>query len=86
MRKQFMDISLHSMPQISEECCTNTGRVDAQKPDATDRLPGENFSAAQLKQAFQQQGLTVQEFVALAGAHTVSSQLTGFCTIYHSCC
>lgn len=50
------------------------GRVDAQKPDATDRLPGENFSAAQLKQAFQQQGLTVQEFVALAGAHTLGSK------------
>lgn len=51
-------------------CCV-VGRVDAQKPDAPGRLPAEDFSADRLKQAFQQQGLSVQEFVALAGAHTV---------------
>ncbi|DBA86813.1 TPA: hypothetical protein ACH3X2_005396 [Trebouxia sp. C0005] len=50
------------------------GRVDAQKADATDRLPAEDFSADRLKQAFQQQGLSVQEFVALAGAHTLGSK------------
>ena len=50
---------------------SGSGRVDAQKADATDRLPAEDFSADRLKQAFQQQGLSVQEFVALAGAHTV---------------
>lgn len=51
--------------------CSDAGRIDAQKPDAPGRLPAEDFSADQLKQAFQQQGLSVQEFVALAGAHTV---------------
>ena len=50
---------------------SGSGRVDAQKADATNRLPAEDFSADRLKQAFQQQGLSVQEFVALAGAHTV---------------
>lgn len=50
---------------------TCAGRIDAQRPDATGRLPAEDFSADQLKQAFQQQGLSVQEFLALAGAHTV---------------
>ena len=54
------------------------GRVDAQKPDATGRLPAEDFSADQLKQAFQKQGLSVQEFLALAGAHTVWFLLSCF--------
>lgn len=54
------------------------GRIDAQKPDATGRLPAEDFSADQLKQAFQQQGLSVQEFLALAGAHTVCFLLSCF--------
>ena len=52
-------------------CMSGSGRVDAQKADATNWLPAEDFSADRLKQAFQQQGLSVQEFVALAGAHTV---------------
>ena len=51
--------------------CSDAGKIDAQKPDAPGRLPAEDFSAIQLKQAFHQQGLSVQEFVALAGAHTV---------------
>ncbi len=56
------------------------GRVDAQVPDATGRLPAEDFSADQLKQAFRQQGLSVQEFIALAGAHTVSFVLANTCS------
>lgn len=52
------------------------GRIDAQRPDATGRLPAEDFSADQLKQAFQQQGLSVQEFLALAGAHTVRASIS----------
>lgn len=48
------------------------GRVDAKQADPVNRLPAESFSAQQLKQAFEAQSLSVQEFVALAGAHTVS--------------
>ena len=63
----------------------SAGRIDAQRPDATGRLPAEDFSAAQLKQAFQQQGLSVQEFLALAGAHTVCFLLSCFVLCW-SCC
>ncbi len=64
---KHISLSAHS----DTACISGSGRVDAQKADATDRLPAEDFSADRLKQAFQQQGLSVQEFVALAGAHTV---------------
>ena len=60
----------------------HAGRIDARQADATGRLPAENFTADQLKQAFQQQGLSVQEFVALAGAHTVMPCHTIFTTAY----
>lgn len=60
----------------------HAGRIDAKQADASGRLPAENFTADQLKQAFQQQGLSVQEFVALAGAHTVmpTSHRSHHCT------
>ncbi len=64
--------------QFDTACVSGSGRVDAQKADATDRLPAEDFSADRLKQAFQQQGLSVQEFVALAGAHTVRPNVDVF--------
>ena len=48
------------------------GRVDAQNPDPENRLPAETSTASELLAAYQGKGLSVQEFVVLVGAHTVS--------------
>eukprot|EP00898_Chlorokybus_atmophyticus_P008447 jgi/Chlat1/8603/Chrsp86S07999 len=47
------------------------GRVDAQASDADGRMPGENWTAAQLKSHFAAQGFSTRELVALLGAHTI---------------
>ncbi|EFJ46823.1 L-ascorbate peroxidase, partial [Volvox carteri f. nagariensis] len=46
----------------------------AASPDPPDRMPGENFTAEQLKANFAAKGLSVQEMVALSGAHTLGSK------------
>lgn len=60
-------ISVYSPRKLLDDAA---GRIDAQVPDATARLPAEDFSADQLKQAFQQQGLSVHELLgACWGPH-----------------
>ncbi|GFR50939.1 hypothetical protein Agub_g13259 [Astrephomene gubernaculifera] len=50
------------------------GRPVAAGADPAGRMPGETFSAEQLKAAFADKGLSVQEMVALSGAHTLGSK------------
>ncbi|GIL56243.1 hypothetical protein Vafri_11678 [Volvox africanus] len=50
------------------------GRPVASSPDPPGRMPGENFSAEQLKANFAEKGFSVQEMVALSGAHTLGSK------------
>ncbi|GIM10380.1 hypothetical protein Vretimale_14123 [Volvox reticuliferus] len=50
------------------------GRPVATSPDPPGRMPGENFSAEQLKANFAEKGFSAQEMVALSGAHTLGSK------------
>lgn len=64
------------------------GRVDADVPDPEGRMPLEDYSAGRLKEVFTRGGYTVQEFVALSGAHTVGGKGFGapleFSSVYYS--
>ncbi|GLC57294.1 hypothetical protein PLESTB_001208700 [Pleodorina starrii] len=46
----------------------------AASPDPPGRMPAEDFTAAQLKANFASKGFSVQEMVALSGAHTLGSK------------
>jgi L-ascorbate peroxidase len=50
------------------------GRIEAVVPDPENRLPEENFSAAQQLAAFAAMGLSPQDFIALSGSHTLGSK------------
>ncbi|CAM9002961.1 unnamed protein product [Rhodiola kirilowii] len=58
------------------------GRLDAMEADPEGRLPEETLDAASLKQCFQQKGFSVQELVALSGAHTLGSKGFGIPTVF----
>lgn len=57
------------------------GRVDAVQGDPTGRLPSENATPAELKAYFGRMGISVQEMVALCGAHTLGSKGFGETTV-----
>ncbi|EXB40138.1 Putative L-ascorbate peroxidase 6 [Morus notabilis] len=50
------------------------GRLDSTEPDPEGKLPQETQNASALKQGFQRKGLSVQDLVALSGAHTLGSK------------
>ncbi|KAL9677437.1 hypothetical protein QQ045_005667 [Rhodiola kirilowii] len=58
------------------------GRLDAMEADPEGKLPEETLDAASLKQCFQQKGFSVQELVALSGAHTLGSKGFGNPTVF----
>lgn len=64
------------------------GRLDVAQPDPEGRMPLEDYSAGRLKDVFRRGGYTVQEFVALSGAHTVGGKGFGapleFSSVYYS--
>mmetsp|Transcript_38856 Transcript_38856/g.109953 ORF Transcript_38856/g.109953 Transcript_38856/m.109953 type:complete len:297 (+) Transcript_38856:367-1257(+) len=47
------------------------GRLDASRPDTYDTLPRPNDDIRQLMSGFMAMGLSVRDFVALSGAHTI---------------
>ncbi|XP_051151176.1 putative L-ascorbate peroxidase 6 isoform X2 [Andrographis paniculata] len=47
------------------------GRIDAKVPDPDGRLPQESLDASTMKQFFKKKGFSIQELVALSGAHTL---------------
>jgi len=64
------------------------GRLDVAEADPEGRMPLEDYSAGRLKDVFRRGGYTVQEFVALSGAHTVGGKGFGapleFSSVYYS--
>ncbi|XVE71185.1 hypothetical protein DITRI_Ditri10aG0130500 [Diplodiscus trichospermus] len=50
------------------------GRLDSLEPDPEGKLPQESLDASGLKQCFQRKGFSIQELVALSGAHTLGSK------------
>lgn len=58
---------------VTSQCTVRTGRADASAEDPQGRLPEETLNADQLRSAFAAKGLSTRDFVALSGAHTVSS-------------
>jgi L-ascorbate peroxidase len=50
------------------------GRSDAVEGDPEGRLPSETASIQEIKACFTRQGLTIEEFVCLCGAHTLGSK------------
>ena len=50
------------------------GRIDADKADPEGRMPGESLTGAEQRDAFGAMGMSTQEMVALAGAHTIGGK------------
>lgn len=50
------------------------GRQDTKSPDPDGELPEESLNASGLKECFQRKGFSVQELVALSGAHTLGNK------------
>jgi L-ascorbate peroxidase len=58
------------------------GRQDTKSPDPDGELPAESLNASDLKECFQRKGFSVQELVALSGAHTLGNKGFGNPTIF----
>nr|QGP73784.1 L-ascorbate peroxidase-like [Sedum alfredii] len=58
------------------------GRMDSMEADPEGKLPEETLDASSLKQCFQQKGFSVQELVALSGAHTLGNKGFGNPTVF----
>ncbi|EPS62370.1 hypothetical protein M569_12421, partial [Genlisea aurea] len=63
-------VSICGGPNIS----LRLGRIDTVSPDPEGKLPDESLDAAAMKRSFRRKGFSVQELVALSGAHTLGSK------------
>ncbi|KAL1210357.1 putative L-ascorbate peroxidase 6 [Cardamine amara subsp. amara] len=50
------------------------GRLDSMQPDPEGKMPPETLNASGLKECFKRKGFSIQELVALSGAHTLGSK------------
>lgn len=50
------------------------GRIDTDKADPEGRMPGESLNGAEQREVFGAMGMSTQEMVALAGAHTIGGK------------
>ncbi|CAI9096651.1 OLC1v1032845C1 [Oldenlandia corymbosa var. corymbosa] len=71
-------VSICEGPTISVQL----GRMDSLVPDPEGKLPEESLDAPALKQCFQNKGFSVQELVALSGAHTLGGKGFGNPTVF----
>ncbi len=67
----------HCSATFASRC--GAGRRDADAADPVGRMPAETLTAEQLRSAFAAKGISVQELVALSGAHTVPPVCTCAC-------